>query len=40
MGKLIYPSGDIQADMREIMNYYKDIPAKYPEDFSVDLDYV
>lgn len=39
VGKIIYPSGDMQADMKLIMDFYKHIPAKYPEKFSIDLDY-
>ena len=36
IGKVIYPSGDIAADMKEIMLFYKDIKGKFPEKFSVD----
>lgn len=39
VGKLIYPSGDMEKDMREIMAFYKNIQGKHPEKFSVDLDY-
>lgn len=39
VGKIIYPSGDMQKDMREIMAFYKDIPPKFPEKFSIDMDY-
>ncbi len=39
MGKLLYPSGDIDKDMKEIMDYYKTIPLKYPERFSLDTRY-
>lgn len=39
VGKIIYPSGDMQKDMREIMIFYKDISGKHPEKFSIDLDY-
>jgi 1-acyl-sn-glycerol-3-phosphate acyltransferase len=39
VGKLIYPSGDMQKDMKEIMDFYKPIQGKHPEKFSVDLDY-
>ena len=38
-GKLIYPSDDMDADMREIMDFYKDIKGKNPEDFSIDMRY-
>lgn len=40
VGKLVYPSGDMDKDMREIMAFYKPIKGKRPELFSVDLDYV
>jgi 1-acyl-sn-glycerol-3-phosphate acyltransferase len=40
IGKVIYPSGDIAADMKEIMLFYKDIKAKFPEKFSLDERYV
>jgi len=40
VGKLVYPSDDMEKDMREIMEFYKDANAKYPENFSVDLRYV
>lgn len=36
-GKLIYPSDDMEADMQEIMAFYKDIKGKNPEDFSIDM---
>lgn len=36
VGKVIYPSNDFKKDMQEIMLFYKDIPARYPEKFSVD----
>ena len=39
IGKIIYPTGDMQKDMKEIMIFYKDIPAKYPGKFSIDQDY-
>jgi hypothetical protein len=40
IGKVIYPSGDIAADMKDIMLFYKDIKAKFPEKFSLDERYV
>ncbi len=40
VGKIVYPSGDMDKDMREIMDFYKNITGKHPEKFSVDLDYV
>lgn len=39
VGKVIYPSGDMKKDMHEIMAFYKHIAPKYPQNFSVDLDY-
>ena len=39
VGKMIYPSDDMEADMREIMAFYKDIPPKHPEKFSIDKRY-
>ena len=39
VGKMLYPSGDMDKDMREIMAFYKDIKGKNPEKFSIDLDY-
>lgn len=40
VGKILYPSGNMQKDMKEIMAFYKDIPPKHPELFSVDVEYV
>lgn len=39
VGKMIFPSGDMAKDMKEIMDFYKNIAGKFPEKFSVDLDY-
>lgn len=39
VGKILMPSGNMEKDMREIMAFYKDIPPKHPEKFSVDLEY-
>ena len=41
IGKMIYPSGDIDKDMREIMAFYKPLidKGKYPELSSIDMDY-
>lgn len=36
--KIIYPSGNYTADMNLIMEFYKNINAKHPENFSVDLE--
>lgn len=38
--KLIYPGDDMDADMREIMLFYKDIAPKHPEKFSIDTRYL
>ncbi len=40
IGKVIYPSGDIEKDMREITRFYKDFKGRHPEKFSVDLRYL
>lgn len=40
VGKLVWPSDDMDKDMREIVAFYKDITPKHPEKYSVDLDYV
>ena len=37
--KVIHPSDDLEADMREIMTFYQDIQGKYPAKFSLDLRY-
>jgi len=34
VGPIYYPTGDIDKDMKFIMNHYKDANAKYPEKFS------
>lgn len=38
IGPLIYPSGDIEADMKKIREFYSGIRAKYPEKQMQDLD--
>ncbi len=38
VGKAVYPTGDYNKDMKEIMDFYKDIKGRYPEKFSVDLE--
>lgn len=40
VGKIVYPTGDYEKDMVEIMSFYADINAKFPEKFSVDQRYV
>ena len=39
VGKIIYPTGDYEKDMAEIMAFYAQINAKFPENFSVDTRY-
>jgi len=36
--KIIYPCGDFKADMKLIMDYYKNIKGKNSQNFSVDLE--
>ncbi len=38
--KFILPTDDMEADMKKIMDFYKDKMGKYPEKFSLDLRYV
>lgn len=37
--KLVIPTDDMEADLKQIMDFYKDKVAKHPEKFSVDLRY-
>ncbi|WP_180178008.1 1-acyl-sn-glycerol-3-phosphate acyltransferase [Acinetobacter sp. YH01005] len=39
VGKIVYPTGDYEKDMAEIMDFYAQIHAKFPEKFSVDTRY-
>lgn len=39
VGKIVYPTGDFEKDMAEIMHFYAQISPKFPEDFSVDQRY-
>jgi 1-acyl-sn-glycerol-3-phosphate acyltransferase len=39
VGKMVYPSGDIHKDLKEIMDFYRDIQGKHPAKFSIDLEY-
>lgn len=39
VGDVFMPTGDMQKDMKRIMDFYKPIQGKHPEKFSVDLDY-
>lgn len=36
--KIIYPSGDFKSDMKIIMDFYKNINAKHPGNFCVDIE--
>lgn len=40
IGKVVFPSDNMEADLREIMNFYKDIQGKHPENFSLDKRYI
>lgn len=40
IGGIIYPSGDLAADMRKINAFYKEKKACYPEKFSLDVRYL
>lgn len=39
VGKIVYPTGDYERDMAEIMDFYSKIHAKFPKKFSVDKRY-
>lgn len=39
IGKIIYPTGDYEKDMTEIMAFYAQVTPKFPELFSVDQRY-
>lgn len=34
--KFVYPSGDMEKDMREILSYYNKSQAKFPDNFELD----
>ncbi len=36
--KIIYPSGDFKADMKQIMDFYKNMKGGNPENFSPDIE--
>ena len=40
VGKILYPTGNMEADMVEIMAFYASIAAKFPDQFSVDQRYI
>lgn len=39
IANMIFPTGDKQKDMKEIMMFYQNIHPKFPEKFSVDINY-
>ena len=39
VGKIIHPTGNFEEDMAEIMDFYAEINAKFPEKFSIDQRY-
>lgn len=39
IGKIIHPSDNMEADLRAIMDFYKNITPKFPEKYSTDLRY-
>ncbi len=39
VGKIVHPTGDFEKDMAEIMAFYAQVQAKFPESFSVDTRY-
>lgn len=39
VGGILHPTGNIAADMKAIMDFYKDKKGKYPENFSLDVRY-
>lgn len=36
VGPAVYPSGDMDADMKKIMDFYRPIKGRWPENFSLD----
>ena len=36
VGGPVYPTGDREADMKKIMDFYRDIPGRFPEQFALD----
>jgi len=40
VGGILYPGDDIDADMKKILNFYKDITPKFPEYYSLDKRYL
>ena len=37
--RIVYPTGNFLADMKEIMDFYSTKTGKNPENFSIDLSY-
>lgn len=40
VGKVLYPSGNFESDMRGIMEFYQHITPKHPERFTIDARYL
>ena len=40
VGKVVYPTGDMEKDMQEIMEFYAPVKGKFPAKFSVDTRYI
>ena len=38
INKIIYPSGDFKTEMKQIMDFYKNMKGKNPENFTVDVE--
>lgn len=36
VGGVIFPTGNIEADLKQIMDFYKSISGKYPDQFALD----
>ncbi|MCO5280558.1 MAG: 1-acyl-sn-glycerol-3-phosphate acyltransferase [Chitinophagales bacterium] len=39
VGMVFMPTGNIEEDMQKIMDFYRDIKGKYPENFTTDIKY-
>ncbi|MEQ8706832.1 MAG: 1-acyl-sn-glycerol-3-phosphate acyltransferase [Phaeodactylibacter sp.] len=40
VGAFIYPTGDVEAELKQIMDFYRNIKGKYPDQFALDQRYV
>jgi 1-acyl-sn-glycerol-3-phosphate acyltransferase len=40
IGSIVYPSEDMVNDMKQIMDFYRNITPKFPEKFSLDINYI